>query len=432
VSPGRYETRSTIPQGLRVERGVLIGHLKRGSQDVLLESSRPISIETSSGPTVGTSLDLQPPPNGHVNLTRPPIRVTFPEPVRANTLRLYLDQIDISRQANLSQDGRLLTYVPNFDLQLGQHRLEVEAQSTSAQRFTSQWNFEVSQAARAFQILTLEPADGESLTIFRPRISATFDRPPQSWRLVIDGSDFTRASSLQGNQVLWQAPYDLSPGQHRVEMGATDRQGQNLQRSWNFLIGQANSGPVSALTFSAPSANTGNPLQVAFTGPPGGKASFSLASARNAPMSEASPGRYVGTYQVRAGDRGSYPAQATLRLKTGQVLTAKSDSQVSLNHWATPLTLDLAEGSAVPAGFLLTGSASPGANLRVNLSYIKPDIVSTIKGRRVQWTLNGQAGQDGRFQISLDLSSVPTRLPVTLVLQDLLSGASMQRTVRRQ
>ena len=430
VSPGRYEGRFTIPNGLNVERGVIIGHLSRGGQESVLESTRTLSIR-SGGPVQTDSLVMEPQPNSQVSSSRPLVRLVFPEDIRSNTFRLYLDQIDVSRQVSLV-NAREIQFRPQFDLQQGQHQIEAQASSVSGQRHNPRWTFDVGQSSGQ-SLPTLEPAEGQTIQNTRPRIGASFGRPVNNWRLVIDGTDFTQAASQNSQQISWTPLYDISPGQHQVEVTAYDSQNQRLQRNWTFTVGAA-SNQIETVFFNTSSGVTGQNIQVESRGPSGAQATFSLASRRNLSMSEVSPGRYVGNYPVQNQDRGNYQAEVLLRLPGGAVLQRLSDSSIILNQAAqNALTLEnLVDGSVVPVQLTLMGSATPGTNLAVVVSYQKQDVVSVLTGQRVEFTVNGQADGNGRYQIPVHLGSVPSRTQASIRVTDLSNNSSQTRTVQRQ
>jgi hypothetical protein len=86
---------------------------------------------------------------------------------------------------------------------------------------------------------------------------------------------------------------------------------------------------------------TGDVLTVTANGPAGGTASFSIAGLRSGlPMIEqaGSPGTYIGTYTVQAGDHVSN-AHVTVQVVTpsGQAVTATSQATVSIDAAATSL-----------------------------------------------------------------------------------------------
>ena len=85
---------------------------------------------------------------------------------------------------------------------------------------------------------SLSPSNGETVASARPQVALTFPQPIQnnSVRFFVDGVDFSNQVRLNGNQMNWQANYDLNSGNHQAEVQATAINGQRLTQQWNFNI----------------------------------------------------------------------------------------------------------------------------------------------------------------------------------------------------
>ena len=254
VSPGRYERRFVIPNGLSVQKGVLVAHLVRNGQESLAESNRKIHIGGSAASNGGVT-SVSPQANSTVNSNRPTISVRFAEPVRKNSVRLYLDQVELAANSTQGRQQEI-EFSPRFDLSRGMHQVQAEALSRNGQKLSTQWSFRVNGVQGNSQ---LEPAEGQLVNTSRPRISASFGQPANRWRLLVDGNDVTSGSSTSNQEIVWIPNFDLNPGTHRVQVSANDLRGGVLQRSWSFRLGGQNN--VSGLTLDNLSDGSRMPVQ---------------------------------------------------------------------------------------------------------------------------------------------------------------------------
>lgn len=148
VRPGRYETRYTIPAGLEVDRGVLLGRISRGGLESTQEARRTITIKSGSNSTPVNDtqgFSLQPAANSQGHGSRPQFRVVFPQPIQFNTTRMFIDGVDITRNLSFLGD-REAQFQPTFDLSQGNHQAEIEATSSAGQRLNQRWSFQVGGA----------------------------------------------------------------------------------------------------------------------------------------------------------------------------------------------------------------------------------------------------------------------------------------------
>jgi hypothetical protein len=276
VSPGRYERRFVVPNGLDVQRGVLVAHLAKDGQESLSEAKRTLNIG-GSGSSSGGTTSVSPQPNSEVSTSRPLISVNFNEPFRRNSLRLYLDQVEMA-PSNISGQQQGIQFTPQFDLSPGMHQVQAEALSRNGQKLSTQWSFRVNAMQTNFQ---LEPAEGQVVSNSRPRISASFGRPANRWRLVVDGTDVTSNSSRGNQQIAWIPNFDLNPGQHQVQVSANDAQGALLQKSWSFQLNGQNQ--VSGLTLDNLSDGSRMPIQFNVVGnaTPGSNINLTVSYPKN-------------------------------------------------------------------------------------------------------------------------------------------------------
>ena len=165
VSSGKYQTRWTIPNGLVVSNGVLVGHLTKNGKKTVAEAQRPLTVSAVQAPA--EVWNISPQDGATVTSARPSIALIFPQNVQPNSVRFYLDGLDFSNQVRLN--GRQLIWQPDYDLNNAQHQAEVQAVSTSGQRLTHRWNFNVnpntSSEIRDFSVSPDQLSTGQNMTV---------------------------------------------------------------------------------------------------------------------------------------------------------------------------------------------------------------------------------------------------------------------------
>jgi hypothetical protein len=83
---------------------------------------------------------------------------------------------------------------------------------------------------------TMELFEVKTVGGMRPKISVISRAPVHSWRLLVDGADFTSVSTTGPKRLGWCPSFDLRPGEHTVAISATDQWGKDVRRSWTFLV----------------------------------------------------------------------------------------------------------------------------------------------------------------------------------------------------
>lgn len=243
VSPGRYQARWRIPNGLLVNKGVIIVHLRKGRLESVLEANRNITVQAdNAGSTSTTSSEwiTDPPANGVVNTVRPQLTVNLPTSILAGTARLYVDGLDFSQQ--LTSSGNRLSWSPSYNLSPGTHSAQVRASASNGQQLDYQWSFSVDSSGRTtLAVSKLSPAEGEAVASNRPAIEAIFNQTLKDIRLSLDNVDITEQPgvSLQSNGISFTPNYKLANGTHRVVVTATDVYNRSITKQWSFRVGKS-------------------------------------------------------------------------------------------------------------------------------------------------------------------------------------------------
>lgn len=350
VSSGRYQTRYTIPNGLQVQRGVVLVHLTKNGREAALEAGRQVTIRTGSDGSNNNNSGwvTYPELNSTVNLVRPQLSVTFPEAVQNGTHRLYVDGIDFSQQSRLS--GNKLTWQPQYDLSSGRHQAQVRATASSGRTLDHQWAFTIDPnagSAANFAIQELRPASG-AVTNNRPSIGVTFNQNINSVTLTVDNIDVTNQQGVQryNNGITWTPNYNLSNGTHRATVTGVDTQNRQVNHTWTFTVNSSD--------------NTG------------------------------------GT--------------------TTQALAVSN----------------ISNGSTLPPVFNVQGSAQPGRQVNVLVEYSPNNILEVITGQTRQISQSALVGSNGRFDVQIDASTIPSGQSFRITISDGGTSPTQVFTARRQ
>lgn len=351
VSSGRYQTRYLIPQGLQVQRGVLLAHLSRDGRETALEADRQISVRTGGGNNNGGNdvWRTYPEANGSINTLRPQLSITFPESVQNGTYRLYVDGIDFSQQARYA--GNQLFWTPQYDLSEGRHQAQVRASGNSGRTLDYQWAFNISNPGTGnsgnLEVQELRPSNGLTVTTSRPSVGALFNQNVTSVTLTVDTMAIANQAGVQRypNGIIWTPTYDLQAGTHRASITAIDSMNRQISQSWTFVV-------------SGASSNNPN----------------------------------------------------------GQMLTISN----------------LSNGSLLPPVFNVQGSATPGRQINVVVEYSPNNILEVITGQTRQIKQSTLVGSNGRFDVQIDSSAASSGQTLRITVNDGGYSPTQVLTVRRQ
>jgi Copper amine oxidase N-terminal domain len=136
----------------------------------------------------------------------------------------------------------------------------------------------------------------------------------------------------------------------------------------------------------------GNVMTVIAAGPAHWNATFAITGLRRGlPMNESTtqPGTYIGYYAVQPGDYAvNTSVVITMAAPDGEVITATAPSPVSITASAgappvvagPPVITSPTPGSAIRPPFTVTGSAPPGALVKVQADYTTNIILFPVQG----------------------------------------------------
>ena len=150
VSPGRYEGRLTIPNGLNVNNGTIVGHLRKNGKEVIQEAARDLSIAASSVDTPITNsrvTNLLPMPSSVTNDMTPTFRAQFMDPIRPETATLTIN--GQTYRGNVTSNNQVMTFTPQFRMSPGTYNVEAQAIGQHGMAMKKDWTFEIAQQNQA-------------------------------------------------------------------------------------------------------------------------------------------------------------------------------------------------------------------------------------------------------------------------------------------
>jgi len=282
-------------------------------------------------------------------------------------------------------------------------------------------------------------------------------------KVYVDGKDVTAFSTITERSTSYAPPVPFSLGGHNVVLVGVNSVGAQFRSNTWFKVeaagmpvsssltpiamvttqnGTITAVPVNALWQSSLNsiqifdnltspAHRHNIVTVTLLGPPQGVATFDVGTTTGIPMTEKSPGAYVGIYTVQHDDSfNSAILTGHLALRTGQNLIASSPTINSMaynnggiNMSGSPLVtiLSPANGDRLTPPFTISGTAPP--NTDVILSIQAPD------GTRQ--TLVVRADANGNFQATMPLAQTEpgTQYIITAIPRDSYGNLGSSSTI---
>lgn len=254
------------------------------------------------------------------------------------------------------------------------------------------------------------PSPTTDVSNARPRISVTLDDgdgsgvDPGSARLFVDGEDETSRAIVTPHFATYEPNDSLANGEHRVRFVIADMVGNSAETEWRFTI-NARNGLVTSLdanvTPDSPHISATRPLRLTLHAQSGGHATFAVGSIVSAaPMSETTPGVYVGEYTP---DRGAAAEKASVVVRftssAGAVIATTLDTPVTVDAAAalSPTITSPKPGEAVPGHCVIRGLSAPNATVIVTVSYKSPSLADMFKRTGTAASTQVQADETGHW-----------------------------------
>ena len=228
---------------------------------------------------------------------------------------------------------------------------------------------------------------------------------PNATRITLDGVDVTGEATVTGAFFNVRPSAPLAPGKHTVVVTLADNAGNAATSSYPFTV--AASRTVQSFVSDAQSGRaigSGTPVQFTLTAPPGGKAAFDVgALAKDIPMSETTPGVYVGTFTAPEGANatnvpviarftGRNGNRATTSLSTGLTIAAGKPQ--------APKITSPEDGSGVAETITVSGTSAPRQLIRVKVDYVSKALGGILAIRGSTGSKEVTADSNGRWSVS--------------------------------
>jgi copper amine oxidase-like protein len=416
VSPGKYQTRWTIPNGLSVNEGVLLAHLTKNGMETATEAKRPITVTGSQAQPQPAAWQLTPTNGSVVNSVRPEVVLNFPQNVQANSVRFYVDGVDFSNQVQVQ--GRRMTWKPGYDLSATQHQAEVQALAANGQQLSQKWGFNINPNAGggSFNVSQLRPADGATAGP-RDQIGIIFNENVRSVSLTVDNVNVTNLAGIQNlaNGITWNPNYNLNNGQHQARVQAVSQSGQVINRDWTWTVGAST---ITNFTVTPSQVTQGQQINVRLNGPTGATGTFTVGQNSNLNLRETSTGVYEGSYRATNQDRGTVTVQSFLRLNNGQTLSSGAQ-RVTFQAAQAPLSVtNLSNGMTIAPVFNVQGRGQPGFTVAVTVEYTPANVLGAIVGQMKTIRNQTVVSPNGVFDVPIDGSAIRQGQQFRLTVSD--------------
>lgn len=186
-------------------------------------------------------------PTGSQNDAQPEIGARFRGQLQS--IRLLVDGQDFTNRAQRSPNS--VVWKPTYNLDAGNHSVQIDAVGIHGRRVLETWNFQVSgnpawNTSTPFRITRFWP-EPNSTKNSRPKLGADFNENVSMVRLFADGQELTSSSTINYNSIRWAPYYDLRPGQHNLRVVAKGLSGRQIIKDWTFQVSpKANEVPSNA------------------------------------------------------------------------------------------------------------------------------------------------------------------------------------------
>lgn len=290
------------------------------------------------------------------------------------------------------------------------------------------------------------PDANSTINASRPQLSVVFPESIQNgtYRLYVDGIDFTQQARYAGNQVYWTPQYDLSPGRHQAQIRASASSGRTLDYQWAFNIDSTTSGNAGNLEVQE--LRPGNGISVSTQRPSIGAifnqniTSATLTVDNMNVTNQAGTQRFSNgitwtpTYNLQDGThRATITAVDSYNRQVAQTWTFTVGGNSGNFPNGQMLTIsNLSNGSTLPPVFNVQGSAVPGRQVNVLVEYSPNNILEVITGQTRQIRQSTLVGSDGRFDVQIDSSAVRSGQSMRITVSDGGYSPNQVLTVRRQ
>jgi hypothetical protein len=258
----------------------------------------------------------QPAPGERISNRFVTISAQFTRRADAATVRVWLDDNNISSRSAVSANG--FSYKPPAPLEFGSHRVRVAGRGSDGATFDRSWSFAVAGSApppsNPIDLRAKQPAPSASVGNRFVVISAEFTRDvdPGSVRVMLDGNNITSRSGVSATGFSYKPPAPLEFGSHTVRAtGRGPAGGSPFDRSWSFSVKRSAEPPLHVtINQPVPNAPVGRNFAIQGNTVPNGHVEVTAGA------TPSFRGQFSGS--TDAGPRGNFRLSVSLNAMPGQ------------------------------------------------------------------------------------------------------------------
>ncbi|MGB8964367.1 MAG: copper amine oxidase N-terminal domain-containing protein [Candidatus Cybelea sp.] len=251
----------------------------------------------------------QPPPGARVQSGFVTVSAQFSHRVNPGSVRVGLDNNDVTPRANISPTG--FSYTSRAPMLLGSHSVRVAGRDAGGVGFERSWSFSVIGVpippGQSVQLRNQSPSPGSNVRDRFATISAEFTSNVNagSLRIYLDGNNVTSRSATSSTRFSYKPPAPLDFGSHNVRVTGQSGGRGSFDRSWSFNVIRA--GPVEIhLAINQPAAGAVVGRSFTIRGNTVGRGHVKVTIG----ASPSYTGLYNGT--TDAGPQGNFSLEVTL------------------------------------------------------------------------------------------------------------------------
>lgn len=417
TSPGRYEGSYRIPRGLKAKQAVVTVTLDKDGKSKMKSANAPLSINSDNS----AQYNLFPMADSTIGELRPEIRATFPEDIATGTTYLSID--GVNKSSNLHVSNRTISWIPNYDMEIGVHKVKVAATNLRGVVLKHEWSFEVtgrttSQGSlKSLKITPTNPSPGQNVQI-------VFEGPPQAKQAWLD---FGKARKIKAQEISngkYMANYVLQnsdSGMIDVKTYLELSNGQTIEKTYAkaLLLGQTN---IETLNLIPSNPSPGQNLQLVAKATPGSVVTFTVGDlGKDIPSTETESGNYVANFMIPANASGKHQIKVHL-VRNGQKITKVLDRTLVFGLQEIAINQPL-PNQAVGESFEIRGKATPNTELNILVEWVKNDLVSIAVNRKLNRKAVVTTDSQGNFSTILQIEKVTRGLPIDITITDGLGSA---------
>lgn len=229
---------------------------------------------------------------------------------------------------------------------------------------------------------------------------------PSTATLSLDGTDVTAGARVDEDQIFYDTPNELAPGQHNASASVADRLGNTATRAWSFTIEAPDEGILAVSHDADAPLTAGQTLTVTMeVAAPGQAASFSVDGVvEDVAMAQVGDtNTYQGGYTVQEGD-ATADATVTARFTgaDGTQYEANAPEQISITAPEVAFAITTpAAGAQTGRRITPAGTAPPGSTVRWTVSYQEFILTGEVASAEVE--ANGAGIWEAANEVDLKL-----------------------------